>query len=47
MRFKIAKFSAQKAKKTVANSSKIEGYKGTKDRSIKIKARKIATSLCS
>jgi|GEM_PF-3030294 len=47
MRFKIAKFSAQKAQKTVANSSRIEGYKGTKDRSLKMKTRKIASNLCS
>jgi len=46
MKFHIAKFSALKAKKTVVNSSKIEGYKDTKDRSVKMKARKIASSLC-
>ena len=46
MRFEIAKFSLPKAKNTIANLSKIEGYKGPKDRSLEMKTRKIASSLC-
>jgi hypothetical protein len=47
MKFRIVKFSENKAKKAVLNSSKIEGYKVVRDRSVKIKAHKLASKLCS
>jgi hypothetical protein len=43
----IAKFSEKKAQKAVINSSKIEGYKVVRDKSIKIKAHRLALKLCS
>lgn len=46
MKFHIIKFSQGKARRAVINSSKIEGYKTVQDRSIKIKAHKIASKLC-
>jgi hypothetical protein len=46
MKLKIKKFSIKKAKEAVKNSSKIEGYKETKNKNIKIKANKIASILC-
>jgi hypothetical protein len=47
MKFHIVKFSENKAKKTVINSSKIEGYKVVRNKNIKIRAQKIASKLCS
>ncbi|KKQ72016.1 MAG: hypothetical protein UT33_C0007G0104 [Candidatus Peregrinibacteria bacterium GW2011_GWC2_39_14] len=47
MKLSIVKFSEGKAKKTVVNSSKIEGYKVVCDRGVKIKARRIALRFCS
>lgn len=47
MKFSIAKFSEKKAEKAAINSSKIEGYKHVKDRSIKIKAHRLALKLYS
>ena len=46
MKLKIKKFSIKKAKEAVKNSSKIEGYKETKNKNVKIKAHKIASILC-
>lgn len=39
---KISRFSAKKALKAATVSSRIEGYKGIKDKSKKAKAREIA-----
>jgi len=47
MKFPIAKFSEKKAKKAVINSSKIEGYKPTRNKSMQIKAHRLALKLCS
>ena len=47
MKIRMVKFSEKKAKKAVLNSSKIEGYKVVRDRSIKIKAQRMASKLCS
>ncbi len=47
MSFTISKFSEKKAKKTVINSSKIEGYKTSHNKNIREKARKLAIKLCA
>jgi len=47
MKFNITKFSEKKAKEAVVNSSKIEGYRLTHDRILKIRIHKIASRLCS
>jgi hypothetical protein len=47
MKFSVVKFSQNKAKKAVTNSSKIEGYKVIRDKNIKIKIHKIAERLFS
>jgi len=46
MRFSIAKFSKEKAKEAVLNSSKIEGYGFRRNKNIEIRALKIASKLC-
>ncbi|MDP2642386.1 MAG: hypothetical protein Q8P62_00905 [Candidatus Peregrinibacteria bacterium] len=47
MKFNIVKFSHNKAKKAVVNSSKIEGYKVIRNKNTKIKIHKIAERLFS
>ena len=46
MKQSIKNFSFEKAKKTVIKSSKIEGYSPSKSKSLKLKARKLASLIC-